>query len=1359
MDSSESVAGDEGPPAPTIANRLRPSRAVRGPPKIYAIVACEAGMWKGVFEATALSNDWKQPNDGGLVVGLVCAGWALSVVGPATGDAGRDRLRAASFKLARGEELKGYVEYPIVAWAALSQPTAVQNIPAASVMDYIMGHPIKSCSDGRTDASLTVASILQKWAASGATVAAGRAVRIGAGAASRMLQGELSMLHCVAITARLARKRLLNDREPSKRQLADFLKGMGEQETTLASSATVAEAVGHANRGWRSEPYDPDSLLEWLDASSFIKDIHKIGDVAESFARVFSHCSGMPVAKIMSGMRTVHAEILRRSRVRLDCVAMLLFRRLWASTMGTVDERQINLYIFADASPQWRGLEMYASSFDMVDGDIFVHKLFPLVALDKTFQDAMGKCLALLWQVFLMVGPSYAMVNSFLRRVRSLTTDQGVERLLADFPLVLPAFFRLIDPAFKVAKDTGDALLFPRALAVPGWMHLWDLLIRRGLESLDFFPGWLKGLKALVHFLRGTQHCTVIARNLRQRGLDGAADLVEQARLPNFAAWRWGTLRLCCDALAPILASLRESFDPTLFKDSRDRTGIATMLGALKSKDWAGQFFFVHWFCQWVGDIMNWGKGCSCHEDALRRGEDLECPMKGRRLREAYPHAKRELRSGLAEANEWGPQTWNAGGKPIWLACQGCVRLTFEVGMQKLAFLDKLPYVLARLEEPGVRRRCMDQWDSCPPEGHHRVTREFFEGPLRQDIEAMNNDGTGASARLKQEVRSLALIPLDDSIAESPHAIASRLMQSSRGAKWPWVASTLRLKQNLCDAREIPDAVDQSFSHLWRVHTSVLKGPSARARHIRKKVDAKRLQADVYHMKFAHDAVIERPSVGSHEDKARDLGEVDARDEGDGCDSSAVPAKAPHGRKGAKRNRSGRGGDDGVAASNPPMGSGSSRLGAFEFAKRNEHDVRLMRQFLSCVLKPNMIISLPIAAEDGGVFDQFFQVLALETRRVLIKTFRTLEDGDEDTLFNISTQPLERWRPTDEPLGAASSAQDVYIYQDPCTVDVLALCGGLSSRDKLLFWRRQEQSDVDGCLALSLPTKLVDTVDLTSSQAPVASLLDALHQCGFAGCAKKVAHDLKAPKEYDRRQCVSKRAYLQCLLCLQDLVPKVGRFSSGEPDVYYMLLLQEKSPVPPGLGAKKYKELLAKASGDFFEEAMLAAAEKSSTTKLGRSAAASSSAAKAEPDCESNSIASDDGKPPAQVDIEAVQADGSSGDSSVAGDDGVDPSKPTAPPGVFPEELLGQRLRQVSGRRGGKWSYQPRLSIACPNPDHASCSKSRSITMDADKFGPLSGVFFLGAWMQRSELPEKEHRRFVPDRSAIEGFAESYMRG
>lgn len=525
---------------------------------MFIIVACRDGFWgtqSKLFEAAPLPEAWAQLDIGSFVVGLVCAAWALSAVGSHSDDDGRGHMRAASFQITGSQRLQGYVEYLVEAWATLSQPTDIRGIHAAELMEHLKRQDIATCSGGFCDPDLTVGGIMQRWGDLGAK--APFVVRVGAQVAGRVLCGALSILHCVAITGRLARKRLLNPLEPSKKQLAGFLSTHCGQEGAATSSTPAPPAPRRPNGGWLSELYDPELVLDWLDASSFVKDIRKTEAASAAFARVFSRSSGMHFTKVMSGMQMVHKEVLRRSRVRLDCVAMLLFRRFWATLLDIVEEHQVNLYLFADASPQWRGLEMYASSFDLVDGDNIVHKLFPLVALDKSFQDATGKCLALLWQVFLIVGPSYAMVSLFLRRVRSLTTDQGVERLLADFPLVLPAFFRLVDPAFQAQRVTADALLFPRALAVPGWLHLWDLLIRRGLESLDFFPSWLQGLKALVHFLRGTQHSTVIARNLRQRGLAGAADLIEQARLPTFAAWRWGTLRLCCDRLAPILASSR----------------------------------------------------------------------------------------------------------------------------------------------------------------------------------------------------------------------------------------------------------------------------------------------------------------------------------------------------------------------------------------------------------------------------------------------------------------------------------------------------------------------------------------------------------------------------------------------------------------------------------------------------------------------------------------------------------------------------------------------------------------------------------------------------------------------------------
>lgn len=76
---------------------------------------------------------------------------------------------------------------------------------------------------------------------------------------------------------------------------------------------------------------------------------------------------------------------------------------------------------------------------------------------------------------------------------------------------------------------------------------------------------------------------------------------------------------------------------------------------------------------------------------------------------------------------------------------------------------------------------------------HHKVSVAFLcEGSaLRRAIDEMPQ--YGMSARLFSAVRALGAVPLDDAVAEGPHARAHRLELHSRRACWPWHDSSLRL--------------------------------------------------------------------------------------------------------------------------------------------------------------------------------------------------------------------------------------------------------------------------------------------------------------------------------------------------------------------------------------------------------------------------------------------------------------------------------------------------------------------------------------------------------------------------------------
>ena len=106
---------------------------------------------------------------------------------------------------------------------------------------------------------------------------------------------------------------------------------------------------------------------------------------------------------------------------------MALFRRLFSTF--SIDD--ISIHVFADGSPQYRGHELFAVSFDIIhSGGWQTRKLLPCISLPRWMADALSKVLAMLWQFWLMVGPDYETMRKLCNRVVSFCTDSGVERKL-----------------------------------------------------------------------------------------------------------------------------------------------------------------------------------------------------------------------------------------------------------------------------------------------------------------------------------------------------------------------------------------------------------------------------------------------------------------------------------------------------------------------------------------------------------------------------------------------------------------------------------------------------------------------------------------------------------------------------------------------------------------------------------------------------------------------------------------------------------------------------------------------------------------------------------------------------------------
>ena len=94
-----------------------------------------------------------------------------------------------------------------------------------------------------------------------------------------------------------------------------------------------------------------------LDATRYGKSLRQAPDACEAWGRVLQRGQDDPILDA----REVGYNVLRLARVRLHAMQCLLWRQFFS--MHVADD--IDLVIFSDGSPQWRGVEMLASSFDL----------------------------------------------------------------------------------------------------------------------------------------------------------------------------------------------------------------------------------------------------------------------------------------------------------------------------------------------------------------------------------------------------------------------------------------------------------------------------------------------------------------------------------------------------------------------------------------------------------------------------------------------------------------------------------------------------------------------------------------------------------------------------------------------------------------------------------------------------------------------------------------------------------------------------------------------------------------------------------------------------------------------------------
>ena len=469
--------------------------------------------------------------------------------------------------------------------------------------------------------------------------------------------------------------------------------------------------------------------------------------------------------------------------------------------------------------------------------------------------------------------------------------------------------------------------------------------------SLQFFPSWLNGFRALVSFFRSNILVDALCKRIEDNGYIVISSMIKNVSMPSIAEWRWGTLRAACLAIDGVLETIREHFDHRQFKNAKDPITMKKAADSLASPSWMSDFKFVLWFTQWICEIQSWGKGCSQQEAAKAEGHTHYDHMhNGRRLPEAEMYVDSKLNAGLQASNLWNLSLFGGISQEKLSMLQVCVRGTFVLAKIRHQHLSTVPWLLAMLLQPGVKQRCIDLYNANTQ--HEPLTHMFLhpDGELRAHVDALAPDGSGASELLAQEVKGPGNIPFDDSIAEGPHAKGNSIGRQAKGCGFPWVASTMRLGQNLRDARRWSKAMNIDLQTQWMKHKSVLQTDFANAAKLDRNV---KMSAIEFRKRLYH--------VGALSNALPDL-ELDVDEQPRQHDEGHEPQLAE--MEGAQV------GDIGAVDMNDDA--------AGNLPETDDVSLVLMREYLIASLKPGMHISFPhadpVTGEVAPFLHKFWQL-------------------------------------------------------------------------------------------------------------------------------------------------------------------------------------------------------------------------------------------------------------------------------------------------------------------------------------------------------------------------------------------------
>ena len=71
---------------------------------------------------------------------------------------------------------------------------------------------------------------------------------------------------------------------------------------------------------------DPHLIVDWLDATQYVKNIRESDVAAEAFSKLLARGAEVSHEQLAANLHKLSYTTLRKARVRLDAVALLVWR-------------------------------------------------------------------------------------------------------------------------------------------------------------------------------------------------------------------------------------------------------------------------------------------------------------------------------------------------------------------------------------------------------------------------------------------------------------------------------------------------------------------------------------------------------------------------------------------------------------------------------------------------------------------------------------------------------------------------------------------------------------------------------------------------------------------------------------------------------------------------------------------------------------------------------------------------------------------------------------------------------------------------------------------------------------------------